>query len=332
MQFAHDVPSPGTPEASSLAYSLSNVLVESLPAIVHDWWRKDWLGANALNAVTEELSFAHQEADLGRYAANCPVVGAKPSDYAPRLVAGGDGQVLLAGIRFRNLDLQEPFVEIIGASRPFSSESEVERCMKRVAMNFAVFAPLFVRIEKALLPDDLKGAVPGKMLMAAPSAVMVARARPLPPGMSLRSARVLDIYDWYESAYRRFSLRRPDLVLHVRQESRDDFEAAEECETLFEVLVDERRIGLISAYESQDGPIDGVCINEFMFEEAWLGRSLAVAVQGEFARRIHSVAPRAIHGSIHPDNEPTLAAAEKLGRKAMTQQTWIPLRQSEEVA
>lgn len=304
----------------------SNTMVDLLPALARTWWSRGWLYANASKGITSEWDFAHNAIDLRRYATNCPVVGANPSDYAPRLIVGNEGLVMLAGIRFRNLDLRQPFVDILGASRPFSSQSEINSCKEVVSTAFSVFAPHSIRIERSLLCEQFDGATPGKVVMAAPSDLMVANACPLPLGLSLKRARVSDVYAWYESAYRRFALRRPDLVPHVRQESRDDFGAAQDSGALFDILFEGQRIGLISAYESLEGPLDGLCINEFILDEAYLGRSLAVAAQGEFARQVHRIEPSVIYGNIHPSNGPALAVAEKLGRRAISQQTWIPLR------
>lgn len=327
MPLVEIMPPAGTPQASLLAGLLANTMVDALPARARVWWAESWLNANAVTLLRDELEFALNEVDLQRFAASCPVDGAGPRDYRNRLLVGDDDLVLLAGIRFRNLNLSQPFVDIVAASRPFSNAWECDRCKDEIAQAFAVFAPLFIRLERSLIGEGLLvKADPGKILMAAPSEVMLTMARPLPAGVCLQATQVSEIYDWYQAAYGRFAARRPDLVPHVRQESSDDLRAAQDAKALFTIELDGQSIGLIGAYESQEGPICGLCINEFMLDDPYRGNSLAVAAQREFARLVSHTGPRAIYGMIHPLNKPALAVAEKLGRQAVAQQMWSRLR------
>ena len=79
-----------------------------------------------------------------KYARRCPVAGAEPTDYRLREVQLFPDVSVLAGIHFRNLQLDRPFIGVYAQTR-LLTDSETVEGSKRLRLEFAGFAPKYVR-------------------------------------------------------------------------------------------------------------------------------------------------------------------------------------------
>ena len=78
-----------------------------------------------------------------KYARRCPVAGAEPADYRLREVQLFPDVAVLAGIHFRNLQLDRPFIGVYAQTR-LLTDSETVEASKRLRLEFAGFAPKYV--------------------------------------------------------------------------------------------------------------------------------------------------------------------------------------------
>ena len=86
--------------------------------------RREWKRNEKL---TTDRSFAES------FQKRCPVPGAAIADYNYRLLALSGGRHVLASIRFRGLDLQKPFVDILHRDFAPGSPDEVRILAREVA-------------------------------------------------------------------------------------------------------------------------------------------------------------------------------------------------------
>lgn len=93
------------------------------------------------NEIKELYPLSSEDVCLRRHS-RFRVLESLPQDFQERIIHLDDEDFILAGIRFRNLEIDKPFVAVWSSSSRISVETIAE-CIKK---EFAVFKPHFLQI------------------------------------------------------------------------------------------------------------------------------------------------------------------------------------------
>ena len=192
--------------------------------LVRAWLSAETIENNLLEELNEDLERLCSDALAAEFRHYCPVAGASPDDYKNRLLKVG-GLELLAGIRFLSLDLAQPFVDVMYASKPVLTSNQLTDIQDAIRQEFRVFQPKRTRF---YVPSQLPrfSGDGDKRLIAAPLGVMLAQPElGTAERVRLERAKTLMFYADYAAIYRQLHAEYPELRAVARAESEDDMQA-----------------------------------------------------------------------------------------------------------
>lgn len=239
----------------------------------------------------------------------CPVAGAVPEDYMIRHIQVTPGFDLLAGIRFRGLDLERPFVAILHRTRNFAHEADLRMVLQKLAAEFAVFAPkaiLFYQSSEGQslsLPNEH---VDKRILMGA-----IRDIAAIPPlaDISIHKATVLDFYDQYASEYAIVTERNADFLRTETAERESDMEDCVRNHLTYKIFIAGEFAGVFVATHQKFLGAHGYYVMENLLFDQFRGKGYGPSVQGVVARELATLGGKVLFGSIYPSNLPSYRAA-----------------------
>ena len=284
-----------------------------------DVWRVGLLEELRLEqGRTTDASF--REAFRGR----CLVHGATANDYQPREVRLRDGRTVLAGIRFRALDIHLPFVMVSATTAAWTSAAEVEAAVAELAAMFSIFRPRWIQMR--LHPDLAAGSrlpvdryvVAGgiEQILAGVASDAIARVR-LTPAAPGGYARYVETYADLD----------PALAQEVMAESAESLAECHAEGLHFDVEVDGVWAGVAAARSEPLLGVQGFMVVEEVLARRWRRQRLGSALQYRLTEAIAARFGRdgLLHGTIASINQPSLRTALPCGREVLTTLLAIPL-------
>jgi GNAT superfamily N-acetyltransferase len=260
---------------------------------------------------------------------HCPVAGAHPDDYKNRLLHVG-GLELLTGIRFLNLDMSQPYVDVIYASEPTLSPEEIEKVKDALRTEYGVFHPLRLRVYRSSHKPPLPGDG-DKRLIAAPLRVVAAHdvgPEVADDALSLRPAASLEFYPRYTAIYDRLHTEQPELIPVTHAESEEDMQGYLETGNLYEIFVDGTWAGVCAVFEDARAGIHGFCFGEIVLDPTFRGKGLGSLVQQRLAAQLIARGENEsslLFGTIGAVNHPARRAAARAGRLDLGGHVWLAL-------
>jgi hypothetical protein len=287
---------------------------------------KSWLGhvqlERNLRGEAESWLGRATDADLARaYARHFPVQGTRPEEYRNRLFETDTGQRVLTGIRFRQLDLTRPFVELIWQDRPFRNPAELERVLGAVLGAYRAFSPRYVtffQAEPALTSwCELPGVTLQDRLLAAPVRQVAQAVVEYQERIRLQPARARAIYERYSAEYAALHASSPELRDAAGAESVAALEEAEQAGSLFEVFVAGEPAGVYALAASSRAGTGGYQVQEILLYQRFRGRGLAPAVHIAACRCAAVAQECLLWGVIGVANASSLRTALRVGRRVI---------------
>lgn len=293
-----------------------DTLIRALDASLHprvSAWTNE---ADRLAALQEEFAWsagdgAHDLEFARSFAQNLPVPGAEPEQYLNRWLEVMPGLTVLSGPRFRGLDPNKPFVEIVGGNRPVQ-HSDLPCIAEAVRREYRVFQPLYARLWNALPSGAWPGTRPDMRLLAAPLSAL--RQRPVPAELRAEPARSLDFYPRYAAVYERTFRENQAHREYARLETREDLAELLGAGTLLEVLVGGEWAGIVAGRPDLQRGLRGAAVVELTLDHAFRGRGYGAALSALLARALPQPDAEFLLGTVHADNAPAYRAALRSGR------------------
>jgi L-amino acid N-acyltransferase YncA len=285
-------------------------------------------GARAPEAyVDQALRWCDDEAWAEGFARACPVEGASARDYLQRVLSVADGEVL-AGIRFKGGDLDQPFVDLVAWDRDLAPVWPA--VVEAVRAAFAVFAPPRVRLH---VPAGARppgaGAEPDLHLVAGRVSALRADARPWPPGVTIERQTMLALFDAYEREFAAWQAGAGALAREVGSESRESLQRCLDDGALVAMFVDGAWAGLAGARRARLWALDGFEVAEELVTAGFRGRGLGPWLQRGLIDALDALDdPKddaLLAGTIHATNAPSLATARRCGREVVATSWFVPV-------
>jgi hypothetical protein len=260
---------------------------------------------------------------LAGYAKTCPIARARPSDYRLREIKVSSA-ALLAGIHFRNRDVNEPFVGVFAQARELTG-AEVSAATRSLITDFELFQPKGVRWWSPEQHDlrSVPSAHGDYRLVIGPIADIVRGCAPLPAQYSFRPEPVAQFYDDYRDAYAEFRTHASfDNV--PAPESPASLADCERNGALYCLREAGRFAGLMAARPRLLRGIRGWEIVEEILGAEHRGRRLAAVMQKFFVSKFDPALGTLVMGEIADGNLPSLRTAQRAGRRDVA--GWVFIR------
>ncbi len=275
--------------------------------------------------VDQALRWCDDAAWAEGFARACPVAGASARDYLQRALALPAGGEVLAGIRFKGGDLDQPFVDLVAWDRDLAPVWPA--VVEAVRAAFVVFAPPRVRLH---VPAGARppgaGAEPDLHVVAGRVPALRADARAWPPGLTIERQATLALFDAYEREFAAWQAGAGALAREVGPESRESLQRCLDDGALVAMFVDGAWAGLAGARRARLWALDGFEVAEELVTAGFRGRGLGPWLQRGLSDALDDPAGDALLvGTIHATNAPSLATARRCGREVVATSWFVPV-------
>ena len=238
-----------------------------------------------------------------------------PLDYKERVLELSEKHFLLAGIRFRGLDVAKPFVSV-HTNFLVSNEKMISEISNLVRSEFSIFAPkaihLTIPCKSEIFIRDIKI---DRYTIVGVIDELVQKELPLIPNhIELVALSDMSFYEEYLEEYAKFYKRSPILQSEVKVENIEDFKVAVQENLLYKIIIDGVNAGIIAGVENDYYGLKGVSILEEILFEPFIGLGFGAYIQKAFTFKLkdrYSI----LWGTISHLNTPSLKTALKNGRQ-----------------
>ena len=257
---------------------------------------------------------------------------ADPLDWANRRIDLATGGWVVAGIRFRGLDVTRPFVDVV-ATNEAASVDGLAAVAADVVPAFAPFRPRCLRVEVAdpagcverLATDGrFDGGSVDQYLVA--GVVDDLRARRRAPSYELVALRPGDPAELAQRAaaiYAELGRLDPQLREWAQPEDADSLADCAAEGLLFEVVASGRPVGVVAAVRDDAHGMSGFCVEEICLDPGRRGGGLAAGVLQRLLDHLPAGEGDVLWGSIHPDNARSLRTSLSVGREVVGGYVWV---------
>lgn len=274
--------------------------------------------------LTEAWAVRTDPGHLARYQARCPVAGTEPADYRLQRLSLPDGDEVLAGIHFKRLDVDWPFVGVLAWSAP-----DPRRASGLARALGAVFAPFRPRAVQLFLPGETAPAGEATLdQRLVVGRIAALREGPRPAGferLSLRAGNdAEDLAAWVAERYAALHVARPELRERVTPADADELRECQAAGGLWEAWRGERRVGLFAARPGSRLGHRGAEVVEELLDPACWGQGLGPVLQRGALERLPAGWGPWMWGTIDERNRASLATALRVGRRVAGAWWFVP--------
>lgn len=237
-----------------------------------------------------------------------------PEDFRERIVMLDSERFLMAGIRFRGLNVNRPMIGIV-ANFNIHSPEDLQLISKKLKAEFALFRPqtFMFKMSAHLVPNPTLLA--DRFTVAGLLTEIVAnKLADRSEKIELKALDHSNFYPVYLEEYQIFHQKNPSLIDEVKAESLEDFQEAMSNRLCFEIFINNERAGIIAGTKLAYYGQSGVCILEEILYDRYKGQGFGPYIQKAFAEQIaHDY--KILWGTISHLNQPSLKTALKNSRR-----------------
>ena len=256
-----------------------------------------------------------------------------PLDWANRRIDLATGGWAVTGIRFRSLDVNRPFVDVVATTAPPTADG-LAAVAASVVPAFEPFGPLCLRVDvpdpdallEQLAGDERFGPGCAVDQYVVAGVVRELRSRPRSPSYDLVSLRHGDASAMAERAaaiYDELTRRNPEVRMWAQAEDAESLAACADEGLLFEVLLSGEAAGVVAAVRDDAHGMSGFSVEELCLDSDRRGRGLAAGVLQRLVDELPADDGDVLWGTIHPDNAPSLRNSLSVGREVVGGYAWV---------
>ncbi len=240
-----------------------------------------------------------------------------PKDYLFRLYQMGSDDFVLTSLRFKGLDRNKPFIEIVQLTMDLPSFISGHRA--EVGEVYSLFAPATIRTHSftTSLPESSE----------IDDFYVLAKLRDIrPPSQPTTIEKAIDL-SWYEdyvTSYNDLEINRNEVVACV--ETRESLQRSLDEGLLYCLRIDGKWAGVMGAVRLSQWYFDGYYIFEKVIAKEYRGKGLSAKLESTFCQRLPNPdGTLVVYGQIHEVNEPSLRSAKSIGREVVGCNFFFPL-------
>ncbi len=238
-----------------------------------------------------------------------------PETFSERIIEIDEKKFILAGIRFRGLNVNKPFVSVY-ANFEIKDNKTLSQIADLLKKEFAVFRPQafhFHSAYKLVIETELLE-IDRYTLVGEVNQLLQREIFKSHETVELLQINNMNFYEHYLAEYESFHAKVPSLVDDVKAESVDEFKTSMDQNLVFKVLINGIEAGIVAGSAQDYYSQPGVLILEEILYEGFKGRGLGVYVQRAFIKILRDKY-KIIWGTISHQNQASLKTAIKNHRK-----------------
>lgn len=271
-----------------------------------------------LSAIREEMESLTQLASIEVCVDRCNFFNldkTSPEDYSEKILKLDERNFILAGIRFRGLDVKKPFIGV-QISNSIVNESLIYQISELVKKEFAIFSPLAVQLK---LPSNYPISMPNMKIdrhtvVGSIENLLAIELNQIKDEIVLKPLHNTNFYDNYLKEYELFHQASPEFKFVVRAESLDDFQEAIKENLLFEIVINGKMGGIIAGSATDYYGVNAAYIVEEILYDPFRGKGFGAYIQKAFTKKLKGRFSL-LWGTISDLNYPSLKTALKNGRQ-----------------
>ena len=292
----------------------------TIPVIIRNWLPHTIIENTLLMTIYKNFHLMSNNTIATNFRDHCMVPGTSPDDYKHRIITLRNGERVLTSIRFKGLNVKQPFVEVEHRSFRLESIEQVKALAQEVCEHYRIFearsirlfswaGSILDRVHDPQIECDCR-------LLVAPLGVL--RRHRLTDRnydrIRLERAENLGFYPLYSQAYDDFHRDHPELVEAVPKEPENSMLIYVYESQVFNILIDGEWAGLVVADDYADSIWRGYMIADEILAKAYRGQGYAVPMQKHLVEQIHGHDSAFLLGTISPNNLPSMRTATHSGR------------------
>lgn len=249
------------------------------------------------------------------------VAGAKYSDYSEFFIELGKSQFLLAGIRHKNLNPDEPFVEL-RANFTIANRKQALEIFAQIKNRFNVFKPKHVQFFSA---REIDCEIFGNLFLVG-NVIDVNRYSHF-EGKKLELRTLApddDYFKWYEKQYQLFSIDHPQLARTVTVNSESIMNESRTAGLMAMAYLEEQPIGLIAGESANFLGQKALYFNDIVISQKFRGQGLAKEMQRAFIN-MHRDNFELVFGTIDSANLASKNTALANNRKVVRYECFVKI-------
>jgi len=322
-------PAPGNAAPAPDPALLAHTDLQSGHARLRDWETDEdrhrrltaWHADN-LELLTS-MDIAHVRAD------HFALPGLHAEHYLDRWEPAAQGLHALLSIRFENLDVQRPFVNVSGLSRPWTP-ADLPALRDAANRAYHPFRPATLRLTTALPVDALPGLTPEFRFLTAPLQDLARPDLTLPPELTLRPTTDDTHLQDARDAYAALDAQHPAHARQAQVIGAEQLADTVQAGLMYDVLVHGEWAGYVGAQPAEEIGLDVLQVQELLLTPRHRGHGYGPHLGTLFARTVLRDHPdhahRHLFGTIHAHNHGAYPAALRAGRHDVGGYTLLPLR------
>lgn len=292
----------------------------STPSIVKEWIPAERIQKNLDIELQKNLHSMRDDIFAHGFKRLCPIAGARADDYKFQILELKSSLKVMGSIRFKCLDVRQPFVEILHKSFLIKSGDQLKSVAEEVFHHYKIFNPQWIRIfdSSGILEQaqDNKTISCDYRLFAGLIEKLKQNPRPkLYEKVALEPAKDMEIYSRYQDLYGELYKENPALRDMLCKESPHTFQKIRDAGTLFNILIEGKWAGIIGLSKEHEKFLYGYRMVDQIISKPYRGKGFAVTVQRRLVDILESKNHEILFGQISPTNISSAKTALRVGRK-----------------
>ena len=319
--------------------SLIQAKAAQVPPLLKRIYTKTDLYKQCAHELQEDIERLENDDLALLFAQYASITGRHPSEYKTRLISCDNGNIALCGIRFRGMDLSQPFVTVAATLKPLSINS-INILVDNISKDFEDFKPQYVQfyipsyldIGPANFPlAHWDNRILANSLDTLNENAVQDIARPSHTKCELLSANSLIFYNQYEMAYNKLIDDFPQHAVMMELKPIEDMRIWVDQGFVNLLYVNDELAGVIIAEPDNGLSMTGFYIIEnIIFSEyrrqglgKWMQQAMIYQLANNQSRQSERQKTDMLFGTIHFDNTSAIQCAKSVGRDDIGGYLWV---------
>ncbi len=290
---------------------LNYELEEVVHPVIYTFFTKKEIEQNLRTELLYDIERGLNNDFAEKYQKKCFVENTSPNDYKIRYFEFESGLKLLAGIRFRGLDIEKPYVALLHRN---ASIRELPFISNFVKDEFRIFRPkaLLYHQSSHIVGHSIPIEHKDKQILLGGIAEISNHS--VNDFITIERAVDSSFYQQYRDEYALFHKQYPERSDFARAESNEDIESHLKNAQVYLIKIANVFSGVfITMKESVLGAEGYYVIENFLFESS-RGKGYAPQIQSLVCKELLLLGGKVLFGSIYPNNLASYTAAIRSGR------------------
>ena len=247
----------------------------------------------------------------------CEVPGSQVEDYLNKVVKFSDQYHAVLAIRFKSLNPEDPFVDLIAKDFAFTAEN-ISGLLDVTREAFQLFKPKWLRIQLCGQEEpfwkDIKRSPDLRTVLGRITELKQKDKPGKFDEMQLTKCTDISFYAHYKADYDEFNANAGVMADEVYPASEEEFKTLVDFGHTYKATIHGEWAGVIAFSERIFLGMKTLVVHEELLTRKFRGQGFGAALQRHAIERVDTKIHSLLIGTIHANNTPSLGTATRIGR------------------